>query len=138
MIVITGESYANDHLEEVETAHSNSMLVNPTIVTQNIDGIFAKWLKTINLHKYQWFFNGLSYLEIMLIDEKNIKDAIAKVNKKSNTTYAIPKHIQKDICIKTKALKNRPIKIRNAILVILHYNYFHILCSNLKFIKINY
>lgn len=131
MIVITGESYANEHLEEVKIAHRNSILENPTIVTQDIDGIFAKWLTTFNFGEYQWFFNGLSYLEIMLIEEKNIENAIAKVNKMCNTTHVIPRLIQKEICIMTKALKNRSVKIKNIIPVTLDYNYFTFYAYNL-------
>lgn len=128
MILITGECFDDKHLELVRTMHNRSKLVNPTIITQNMNGAFAKWISTYNFDRYQWFFYGLSYLEIVLIDENNINDYITKVNKYAMTKHVIRKSIQKEICTKTKVLRERPVKFHNILLVILNYNYFHILC----------
>lgn len=77
-----------------------------------MDGAFAKWLHYLKLHKYQWFFNSLSYLEIECIDEENIESFIVKVNK--NT---ITKGAQKKICLSTKTLRDRTKKMDNILMV---------------------
>lgn len=87
--------------------------LNVTIVDQGMDGAVSYWLHYLKLHKYQWFFNSLGYLEIESIDEDNIEGFIAKVNK--NT---ISKGAQKKICISTKILRDRPQKLKNLLMVI--------------------
>jgi len=95
------------------TVRNSQTLITLTIVDQGMDGAVAKWLHYLKLHKYQWFFNSLSYLEIEFIDEDNIEDFIAKVNKNS-----ITKGAQKKICLSTKALRDRSQKLNNLLLVI--------------------
>lgn len=85
---------------------------NLTIVGQEMDGAIAKWLHYLKLHKYQWFFNELSYLEIEFIDEDNIDGFINKVNRNS-----ITKGAQRKICISTKTLRDRPQKLNDLIMV---------------------
>lgn len=88
------------------------MFSNLTIVGQEMDGSVAKWLHYLKLHKYQWFFNALSYLEIEFIDEDNIEGFITKVNKNS-----ITKGAQKKICISTKSLRDRQQKLNDLLMV---------------------
>ncbi|VVC24999.1 Hypothetical protein CINCED_3A013762 [Cinara cedri] len=88
-------------------------LPNLTIVNQEMDGAVMKWLHYLKLHKYQWFFNSLSYLEIEFIDEDNIEGFITKVNKNS-----ITKGAQKKICVSTKALRDRQSKLNNLLMVL--------------------
>lgn len=97
--------------------HSNLInvpqrLYNLTIIGQEMDGAVIKWLHYLKLHKYQWFFNELSYLEIEFIDEDNIEGFIVKVNKNS-----ITKGAQKKICISTKMLRDRQQKFNDLLLV---------------------
>lgn len=87
--------------------------LNITIVTQDMIVVVSRWLHYLKLHKYQWFFNELSYLEIEFIDEDNIEGFIAKVNRNS-----ITKGAQKKICISTKALRDRQQKLKDLSLVI--------------------
>jgi len=97
------------------TTESNPQsLINLTIINQEMDGAVTKWLYYLKLHKYQWFFNSLSYLEIVFIDEDNIDGFIAKVNRNS-----ITKGAQKKICISTKMLRDRSQKLNDLLLVIL-------------------
>jgi len=84
-----------------------------TIVDQEMDEVFGKWLHYLKLHKYQWFFNGLSYLEIEFIDEDNIDGFISKVNRN-----AITKGAQKKICISTSSLRGRKQKFQDLLMVI--------------------
>lgn len=84
-----------------------------TIVNQEMDEVVAKWLHYLKLHKYQWFFNELSYLEIEFIDEDNIDGFISKVNKN-----AITKGAQRKICISTKTLRGRKQKFQHLLMVI--------------------
>ncbi|XP_025191727.1 protein Smaug homolog 2-like [Melanaphis sacchari] len=113
------ECYGYNHLEMIaKTNRSNILgdsrsLINLTILDQEMDGAVAKWLHYLKLHKYQWFFNSLSYLEIEFIDEDNIDDFIAKVNKNS-----ITKGAQKKICISTKKLRDRPQKLNDLLLAL--------------------
>lgn len=86
---------------------------NITIVNQDMDGIIGEWLHYLKIHKYQWFFIELSYLEIEFIDEDNIEGFIAKVNKNS-----ITKGAQKKICISTKTLRDRQQKFKDLLMVI--------------------
>lgn len=86
---------------------------NITIVSQDMIVAVAKWLHYLKLHKYIWFFNELSYLEIEFIDEDNIEGFIIKVNKNS-----ITKGAQKKICISTKALRDRKQKFKDLLIVI--------------------
>jgi len=95
------------------TLEDPQSLDNLTILDQEMDGAVAKWLHYLKLHKYQWFFNSLSYLEIEFINEDNIDDFIAKVNKNS-----ITKGAQKKICLSTKTLRDRSQKLNNLLLVI--------------------
>lgn len=85
---------------------------NLTIVSQEMDGAVAEWLHYLKLHKYKWFFNALSYLEIEFIDEDNIEGFITKVNKNSITRGA-----QKKICISTKSLRDRQQKLNDLLMV---------------------
>lgn len=85
-----------------------------TIVEQEMDGIIGKWLHYLKLHKYEWFFNALSYHEIEVIDENNIEWFITKVNMNS-----ITKGAQKKICLSTKILRDRQQKLKNLLMVIL-------------------
>jgi len=98
------------------TVNNPQTLIDLTIINQEMDGAVAKWLHYLKLHKYQWFFNSLSYLEIVFIDEDNIDGFIAKVNRNS-----ITKGAQKKICISTKTLRDRPQKLNDLLLVILIY-----------------
>lgn len=86
---------------------------NLTIVSQDMDEAVLKWLQYLKLHKYFWFFEELSYLEIEIIDEDNIEGFIAKVDKD-----AITKGAQKKICISTKILRDRPQKLNDILMVI--------------------
>lgn len=90
------------------------MFTNLTIISQGMDEAVSKWLHYLNLHKYQWFFNALSYLEIEFIDEDNIEGFISKVNKNN-----IKNGAQKKICISTKTLRDRKQKLKDIIMVIL-------------------
>lgn len=109
-----------DHFEMIATANKPisdfpRTHTNLTIVDQDMDGAVAKWLHYLKLHKYQWFFNGLSYLEIEIIEEDNIEAFITKVNLNS-----ITKGAQKKICISTKTLRDRPLKLKDLILVTIY------------------
>lgn len=90
---------------------------NLTINEQDMSDVIFKWLHYLKLHKYRWFFEKLSYLEIQCIDEENIESFIAKVNLNS-----ITKGAQKKICISTKTLRDRPQKLKDLILVRYFYN----------------
>lgn len=83
------------------------------MVNENIDGAIYNWLHYLKLHKYQWFFNSLSYFEIESIDEDNIERFITKVNRNS-----ITKGAQKKICLSTKTLRERPQKLKELSTVI--------------------
>ena len=113
------ECFGYNHLEMIAKTNMATTLRDPqslidlTILNQEMDGAVAKWLHYLKLHKYQWFFNNLSYLEIEFIDEDNIDDFIAKVNKNS-----ITKGAQKKICLSTKTLRDRTQKLNNLLLVI--------------------
>lgn len=115
------DCYGYDHLEMIASVNSattvrNSQTLNTlTIVDQGMDGAVAKWLHYLKLHKYQWFFNSLNYLEIVFIDEDNIDGLIAKVNRNF-----ITKGAQKKMCISTKTLRDRPQKLNDLLLVILN------------------
>lgn len=118
-LVFLVECFGYNHLEMIATTNRFTTLDDPqslndlTILHQEMDGAVAKWLHYLKLHKYQWFFNSLSYLEIEFIDEDNIDDFIAKVNKNS-----ITKGAQKKICLSTKTLRDRSQKLNNLSLVI--------------------
>ncbi|XP_060850700.1 uncharacterized protein LOC132929389 [Rhopalosiphum padi] len=113
------ECFGYNHLEMIAKTNGATILgdsqslIDLTILNQEMDGAVAKWLHYLKLHKYQWFFNSLSYLEIVFIDEDNIDDFIAKVNKNS-----ITKGAQKKICISTKTLRDRPQKLNNLLLAL--------------------
>lgn len=117
--VFSVECFGYNHLEMIANTNRATALVDSqslidlTILDQEMDGAVAKWLHYLKLHKYQWFFNSLSYLEIEFIDEDNIEDFIAKVNKNS-----ITKGAQKKICLSTKTLRDRSQKLNNLSLVI--------------------
>lgn len=83
-----------------------------TIVHQDMVEAVSNWLNYLKLHKYQWFFNSLSYLEIVSVDEDTIEGFIIKINKNF-----IPRGVQKKICISTKALKNRKLKFQDILKV---------------------
>lgn len=112
------DSYQYDHFEMVEDINKHSIFdsahthSNLTIVGQEMDKAVAKWLNYLKLHKYQWFFNALSYLEIECIDEDNIGWFIAKANINS-----ISKGAQKKICISTKTLRDRQQKLKDLLMV---------------------
>jgi len=107
----------------VVAAHRRNILGDQTtIVDQDMDGAFTKWLHFCKLKRYQWFFNNLSYLEIVLIDEENIEKLIAKVNRNSTKENNIKDCAQKKICVETKVLRHRPIKLNNLITVITQLN----------------
>lgn len=118
------DCYGYNHPEMIasNSRYSNLMnasqdLFNLTIVGQEMDGAVTKWLHFLKLHKYQWFFNELSYLEIEFIDEDNIEGFIVKVNKNS-----ITKGAQKKICISTKTLRDRQQKFKDLLMVRLIIN----------------
>jgi len=117
--VFSVECFGYNHLEMIAKTNKATTFGNPqslndlTILDQEMDGAVAKWLHYLKLHKYQWFFNSLSYLEIEFIDEDNIEDFIAKVNKNS-----ITKGAQKKICLSTNTLRIRSQKFENLLLVI--------------------
>jgi len=100
---------ANRHL----TFDVSQMFSTLTIVSQEMDGVFTKWLNYLKLHNYQWFFNKLSYLEIEFIDEDNIDGFINKVNGK-----AITRGAKKKICISTTTLRGRKQKFQDLLMVI--------------------
>ncbi|CAI6368371.1 unnamed protein product [Macrosiphum euphorbiae] len=108
------ECFGYNHLEMIAKTDRATTLEDPqsldnlTILDQEMDGAVAKWLHYLKLHKYQWFFNSLSYLEIEFID-----DFIAKVNKNS-----ITKGAQKKICLSTKTLRDRSQKLNNLLLAL--------------------
>lgn len=108
--------FGYDHLEMIEmNKNSNELsltLSKLTIISQEMEGAVYKWLYYLKLHKYQWFFDDLSYLEIEFIDEDNIEGFITKVNKNS-----ITKGAQKKICISTKALRSRQQKFKDLLMV---------------------
>lgn len=87
-----------------------------TIVDQDMDEVFAKWLRYLKLQKYEWFFNDLSYREIELIDSDNIEMFIVKVNKNTITRGA-----QKKICISTKKMRDRNLKLNSLMIVIFFF-----------------
>ncbi|XP_060862756.1 uncharacterized protein LOC132939546 [Metopolophium dirhodum] len=112
------ECFGYNHLEMIAKANTATLgdpqsLIDLTILNQEMDGAVAKWLHYLKLHKYQWFFNSLSYLEIEFIDEDNIDDFIAKVNKNF-----ITKGAQKKICLSTRALRDRSQKLNNLLLAL--------------------
>jgi len=109
----------------VVTAHRRSTLINQTIVDQDMDGAFTKWLHFCKLKRYQWFFNGLSYLEIVLIDEENIENLVSKVNRNAMVENCIKDCVQKSICAETKVLRHRPIKLNNLITVITRLSFLN-------------
>lgn len=117
--------FGDNHLEMVATAHRRSTLIDQTIVDQDMDGAFNKWLNFCTLKRYQWFFNNLSYLEIVLIDEENIENLIAKVNRNTTKENCIKYCVQKKICAETKVLRHRPIKLNNLITVITQLTVFN-------------
>lgn len=122
----SGDGLGNDHLEMIETSNKcltfdvlqSQTFLNLTIVDQDMDGPVSYWLHYLKLHKYQWFFNSLGYLEIESIDAENIEGFIAKVNK--NT---ITKGAQKKICLSTKILRDRSQKLKHLLMVIFYYFY---------------
>lgn len=101
----------------VAITHRSSTLIDQTIVDQDMDGAFTKWLHFCKLKKYQWFFNSLSYLEVVLIDEENIENLIAKVNKNTAKENCIKYSVRKQMCAEAKILRHRPIKLNNLITV---------------------
>lgn len=112
-------SFGYGHLEmtaivnQFSTLDISQTFPNQTIVSQKMDGAIYKWLHHLKLHKYQWFFNALSYLEIESIDEDNFEEFIMKVNKN-----AITKGAQRKICMSTKALRDRALNLKNMLTVI--------------------
>ncbi|XP_060860226.1 uncharacterized protein LOC132937426 [Metopolophium dirhodum] len=107
--------FGDNHLEMVAIAHRRSTIIDQTIVDQDMDGAFNKWLNFCKLKRYQWFFNNLNYLEIVLIDEENIENLIAKVNRNTTKENCIKYCVQKKICAETKVMRHRPIKLNNLI-----------------------
>lgn len=107
-----------DHIGMIVAANGQSSydfpqkIPNITIISQDMDGAVSKWLIYLKIHKYQWFFNELSYLEIECIDEDTIEGFIAKVNKN-----AMGKGLQKKICISTTTLRNRQKKFKDLLMV---------------------
>lgn len=110
--------FGYDHLKIIATTNRNSACGVPqttsnlTIVDQEMDGAVIKWLYYLKLHKYQWFFNSLSFFTIVLIDEYNIEKFIHKININS-----IKKDAQKKICKSTKLLRNRSQKLKDILIV---------------------
>lgn len=115
-----------DHLGMIAAANGQSSydfsqrIPNITIISQDMDGAVSKWLFYLKMHKYQWFFNELSYLEIECINKDTIEGFIAKVNKN-----ALAKGVQKKICISTTKLKNRQKKFKD-LLMVLFFSIFQI------------
>lgn len=107
---------ANNHTFDI----SKSNYLKLTIVDQDMDGAFSKWLHYLKLQKYEWFFNDLSYHEIEFIDEDNIEMFIVKVNKCTITRGA-----QNKICISTKTLRDRKQKL-NHLLIVDFFIYFFV------------
>lgn len=126
------QCFGYDNFELIATANKHSTFdfgrtdSNLTIVDQDMDGVVLKWLHYLKLHKYYWFFEKLSYLEIEIIDEDNIEAFIDKVDKD-----AITKGAQKKICISTKMLRDRPQKLKDIIMVIF------LTSSQIKMIKLH-
>lgn len=85
---------------------------NQTIINQDMDDSISKWLHYLKLHKYQWFFNDLSYHEIEFLNEDNIEGFIIKVNK--NT---ITKGARKKICVSTTTLRERQQHFQDLLMV---------------------
>lgn len=114
--------FNDDHLNMVKVSHNmNLMLQSKTIVNQDIDGWFQKYFSKTNLRKYQWFFNNLSYFEILYINENNITFLISSVNRKCGHGHSIKKGSQKKICAFTKAMRHRSLKLIALTEVILRF-----------------
>lgn len=96
---------------------NSQALFNLTIVNQQMDDAVNKWLYYLKLHKYQWFFLALSYLEIEVINQDNIDEFITKVNINS-----ITKGAKKKICLSTKTLRNRTQNFKHILMVIIFSN----------------
>lgn len=79
----------------------------PTIISQDMDGYFYKWLEFSKLEKYYWFFNSLSYKDIENLNEYNINSFIIKVNQQN-----ISQSDQKKLCGMTRYFRSRPDKIK--------------------------
>lgn len=101
----------------VVNAHRKFFLGNQNLMTQEMNGAFENWLHYLKLAKYKWFFNCLSYLEIVLIDKDNIQSLIAKVNRICGNGNSIKMGAQERICTAVKELKFRPIKLGNLLWV---------------------
>lgn len=105
--------FRDEHLEIVkktsEEYYSRHIVTN--IVKQDMDEVFEKYLSSIHLSQYQWFFNELDYWQIMSIDESNIRSMIAMVNRKNGNGHSIKEGCQKKICKFTKAMRHRSLKI---------------------------
>lgn len=132
--------FSGDYLNMVETITNDIFdLIKPhtffnlTIVDQGMDGAVSYWLHYLKLHKYQWFFISLGYLEIESIDEDNIEEFIIRVNK-----YTITKGAQKKICLSTKILRDRPQKLKNLLLVIFIFMQRNILSAHYYYICIQH
>lgn len=128
------ECFGYGHLETTAIANdeqfydSKHTFLNLTIVEQEMVEAVAKWLRFLKLHKYQWFFNAMSFNEIELIDENNIEKFITKVN-----INLITKGAQKKICCSTKTLRNRRKELNNLLTVILFSNIF----TNFMFVTVD-
>lgn len=131
------ECFGSDDFEMTATANKQSFdfshtFSNLTIVDQEMEKAVEKWLYYLKLHKYQWFFYALSYLEIEFIDEDTIEAFIMKVNKN-----AITKGAQKKICISTKTLRDRKQKLKDLLMVSLFSNILTILMLKIGPVKVN-
>ncbi|VVC25002.1 Hypothetical protein CINCED_3A010411 [Cinara cedri] len=106
------------------------LLPNQTVVSQEMDGAVMKWLYYLRIHKYQWFFNSLSYHEIEFIDEDNIEGFITKVNKNSITKGALSK-----ICLSCKELRERPKKLNDLLMTLDSEVPLTELCESIKYLR---
>lgn len=118
ILCISVVCFGNDHLDMVIDGHrrNSSGNTHQTIISQ--DMAFDNFLNYTNLQKYQWFFSSLSYLEITLIDKKNIQKYLSKVDRSSKNENVL-KNVDVDkICLIAEAMRHRPIKLKNLLIVI--------------------
>lgn len=78
-----------------------------TIVTQRMDEAVCRWLNYFGIGEFQWFFNGLSYIELLHVDESNFHHYLAKFNICCMSTPTVLK-----ICSAIREVRNRPLLLR--------------------------
>lgn len=111
-----------------------------TIESEGMDGQVMKWIKKLDLENCKWFYMSLSYNEISLINKFNIDMFISRARfRKGFQPHAFKKKItksaRKKIISSSLIMKDRPIKLRELIEVIIYFslNYYH---TNMVFFNI--